>query len=222
MMRDAAVDQVLRSVSADVCVDRQVLATLLRERPGTDAVVALLSVPADPVVRAAVVYIGLYGSVQDSPLLVLCLQHRDDGVAGLAEHCLWSLWMQAGSPVGNRQLAAGVDAIRDEDYSAAVAVLRTLSEQESTFAEAHFQLGLALCLLERTEEAARAYRETLRLNPYHFGAMAALGHANVELGNVPGALRYYRRALHVHPRMEDVRDAVQQIEDMVGRGLRTE
>ena len=91
MVPHATVDRVLQSVAPSVCVDRDVLDTLLTERPGPDAIIALLSVPSVPVVRAAVVYLGVFGTFRDSPLLVLCLQHRDDGVAQLAEKCLWSL-----------------------------------------------------------------------------------------------------------------------------------
>jgi tetratricopeptide (TPR) repeat protein len=214
-MHNATVDRVLQSVAADVCVDRATLATLLADRPGTDAVVPLLSVPAAPVVRAAVLYLGLYGTIRESPLLVLCLQHKDSGVARLAEQCLWGLWMQAGTERGNRSLAAALDCIKRGEYTTAENALRKLLAEEPTYAEAQFQHGVALSMLDQPVAAATAYRETLRLNPYHFGAAAALGHASLELGDLPGALHHYRRALRIHPRLEDVGEALQHIEDLV-------
>jgi tetratricopeptide (TPR) repeat protein len=218
-MSKATVDRVLQAVAADVCVDRSALATLLRDRPSTEQIVPLLSVPAIEVVRAAVVYLGLYGSVQDSPLLVLCLQHRDDEVARLAEHCLWSLWMQGGSREGNRQLAAAMSCIRDEAYAEARTILETLIAQEPGFAEAHFQQGVALSHLDRTHEAADAYREALRRNPYHFAASAALGHTLLELGEVTEARHHYRRALQIHPRLDDVRDTMRQVDELIDPSL---
>jgi tetratricopeptide (TPR) repeat protein len=206
---------VLQSVAADVCVDRTTLAMLLDDRPGSDAVVPLLSLPAAPVVRAAVVYIGLYGTIRESPLLVLCLQHSDEGVSRLAEQCLWGIWMKSGTERGNRNLAAGMECIRRGDYHAAEAALGALVASEPTFAEAHFQLGVTLSMLDRPAEAAEAYREALRLNPYHFAAASALGHACVELGDTTNALQYYRRALRIHPRLDDVVDALQHVEDLV-------
>lgn len=219
MMSKATVDRVLQAVAADVCVDRTVLATLLKDRPGTEQIVPLLSVAAVGVVRAAVVYLGLYGSFRDSPLLVLCLQHRDDGVARLAEHCLWSLWMQAGTREGNRQLAAALQCIKAEAYPQALALLDSLIADEPAFAEAHFQRGVVLSNLDRPAEAAEAYREALRRNPYHFAASAALGHTLLELGEVGEARHHHQRALQIHPRLHDVRETLRQVDELTGPGI---
>lgn len=214
-MRNATVDQVLQSVAAGVCVDRGVLDMLLRDRPGTDAVVPLLSVPSVQVVRAAVIYIGLYGTIRESPLLVLCLQHKDDGVARLAEQCLWGIWMRSGTDRGNRSLAAAMECINRGDNTRAETLLTALTAEEPSFAEAHFQLGVALSMLDRVEEAASAFKEALVVNPYHFAAAAALGHALAELGDLPAALHHYRRAQRMHPRLEDVTEALMHIEDAI-------
>lgn len=211
MSQSAAVDQVLESVAADLSVDRATLARLLEERPGPEGVVALLSGSSAYAVRAAVIYLGLYGSFHDSPLLALCLQHEDDGVAQLAEHCLWSIWMQAGTPDGNRRLAEGIERIRVEDYARALGLLDTLIAREPLFAEARFQRGLVLSSIDEPHDAAEAYHETLRLNPYHFGAVAALGHVSVEIGELSDALRHYERALRIHPRLMDVRRALREV-----------
>lgn len=216
MTPDATVDHVLESVAPDAGVDRSVLAGLLRKRPHPRAIVPLLSAAAAETVCAAVVYLGCHGSARECPLLAQCLQHEDDSVARLAEYCLWSLWMQGGTERGNRRLAEAIGCIRDGDYAAAVDLLTVLVAEEPFFAEAYFQRGLALCLAGRQEEAARTHRHALRLNPHHFGAAAALGHACVAQGNLPGALYYYRRALRIHPRLEAVPDAIRELEAVVG------
>lgn len=215
-MHDATVERVLQAVASDVCVDRSTLAGLLRDRPPPQSVIALLCRPAVRIVRAAVVYLTLYATPREWPLLALCLKHADAGVARLAEHGLWSLWMRAGTAAGNGQLAAAVELIRNADYAAALALLDALVEREPEFAEAHFQRGVALSLLDRNAEAARAYRASLRQNPCHFAAAAALGHACIELGDLPAALHHYRRALHIHPGLDDVREALRRVESIVG------
>lgn len=216
MIRDATVDSVLRCVAPDIPVDRAVLGGLLHRRPAARTLVPLLSSPDPEIVRAAVLYLGCQGSAPDCPFLVLCLRHQDEDVARLAEHCLWSLWMQGGSEQGNRHLSEAIRCIRDGDYNVAAQLLTMLIAEEPAFAEAHFQLGIALSSQEKTDEAAQAYRQTLRLNPSHFGAAAALGHASVEQGNLPGALHYYRRALQIHPRLEALPEAVRELEAAVG------
>lgn len=212
MASNATVDRVLQSVAPCSSVDRTVLARLLRERPPPQGILLLFSAAEAETVRAAVVYLGLYGTMTECSVLALCLQHADDEVARLAERCLWSLWMQAGSDVGNRHLATAIRHIERAQYAEAIRILSDLVTHEPAFAEAHFQRGVALSLDDHADQAARAYREALRLNPHHFGAAAALGHTCVDQANLTGALYYYRRALQIHPRMEDVPDALREVE----------
>jgi tetratricopeptide (TPR) repeat protein len=214
---EATADRVLQVVAPGASIDRAVLVTLLRENPQSTALAPLLAAGEPETVRAAVVYLGLRGSLRDCPVLALYLQHDDALVAHLAEYGLWSIWMQSGTPDGNRRLAAGVASIKNGRYDDAIDILGTLVEDEPNFAEAHFQYGLALCLAERTDDSARAYRQTLRLNPYHFGAAAALGHASVEQGNFAAALHYYRQALRIHPRLDDIPQAVQDLESALSQ-----
>ncbi|MCK4341495.1 MAG: tetratricopeptide repeat protein [Phycisphaerae bacterium] len=209
------VDQVLRSGPPQVSVNRRVLARLLRERPDPEAVERFLSYPDIETVRAVVLYLGVYGSLHECPLLALCLQHPDCGVVELAEYGLMSIWMQSGTKRGNRHLAAAIGCIKEGDYTTAIHLLSMLAAEEPSFSEAFFQRGLALCYLDRHDEAGRAYRQALRLNPYHFGAAAALGHTCIEQGNMAGALHFYRHALRIHPRLEDLPEAVRQLECLV-------
>lgn len=212
----ATADEVLRSVAPDMGVDRGTLARLLRCQPPVEAVLPLLSTPGTETVRAAVLYIGLHGTESECALLALCLRHRDLDVVRLAEYGLWRIWMEAGTPQANRLLAAAIYRIQKAEYTAALRVLSRLAVAEPDFAEVYFQQGIALSMLERVTEAGHAYREALRLNTYHFGAAAALGHTCVEQGNLIGALHYYRRALQIHPRLDDLPQAVQALERKLG------
>lgn len=215
MSDSAAVDHVLHATTPAVCVDRPTLARLLQERPHPEAVVPLLSSEGIDTVRAAVLYLGVYGTLRECALLALCLHHTDEGVAELAEYGLWRIWMQAGSRRANQDLAAAIDRIRAEDFDAAIAHLTQLTMAEPSFAEAHFQYGLALCLAGRLDDAIASYRVALGLNPYHFAAAAALGHAHVEQDNLADALGFYRRALRIHPGLKSLREAIRDLETMI-------
>jgi tetratricopeptide (TPR) repeat protein len=212
---DEVVEKVLQAVAPGAQVDRDLLGGLMGSQLCPEVILPLLADPLVERVRAAVILLGACGSMRDCPLLALCLQHPDQTVVKLAEYCLWCIWMHAGSEKGNRELAGAIDCIRVSAYDNAIDLLQELVAAEPAFAEAHFQLGVALCSVERHQEAARAYRQTLRLNPYHFGAAAALGHTCVQLGNLPGALHHYRQALRIHPSLEDVPKALEQVESIV-------
>jgi tetratricopeptide (TPR) repeat protein len=208
---DATVDQLVRAVAPGTELDEGVLQSLLDDRPRAADVVPLVSSDIPAVVRAAVLYLGLYGTLRECPVLALCLRHSDDRVVELAERGLWSIWMQSGGREGNVRLASAVSALASDNYEAAIRTLSLLVVTEPKFAEAHFQLGLALSSADRPEDAARSYHEALRLNPYHFAAAAALGHTCVEQGNLPAALHFYEQSLRIHPRLTDVPEAIRQV-----------
>jgi tetratricopeptide (TPR) repeat protein len=112
-------------------------------------------------------------------------------------------------------LADAVELIRTGSIEEALRGLIRLTAREPGFAEAHFQRGLALALAGRDAEAAGCYERALQLNPYHFAAAAALGHACVEQGDLRGAMRYYRQALQIHPRLEGVPQALQDLQTLL-------
>jgi tetratricopeptide (TPR) repeat protein len=209
---EATVDRILERVEPGLHLDRSLLSALVRENPKPEALVPLLAAADATTVRAAILYIGIYGTPREAPLLALCLHHADTGVVRLAEHCLWSLWMQSGSEDGNRTLARAVQALSSGHYREAVLALDALLAREPGFPEAHFQRGLALSSSDQLKAAIGEYRAALRLNPHHFAAAAALGHALLEQGDPRGALRYYRKALRIHPALEDLPDAVRELE----------
>lgn len=215
---EATADRVLRVVAPGASIDRAVLITLLREHAQPATLAPLLAASEPETVRAAVVYLGVRGSLRDCPVLALYLQHDDALVAHLAEYGLWSIWMRSGTAEGNQRLAAGVASIKSGRYEDAADILRALAEDEPSFAEAFFQYGLALSLAGRIDDAVRAHAQALRLNPYHFAATAALGHACVERGDLAGALRYYRQALRIHPRLDDLPEAVRELEAVFAQG----
>jgi tetratricopeptide (TPR) repeat protein len=217
---DATVDQVLHTVAPRGGVDRATLERLIHERPDTEQLVDLLNGAELEAVRAAVVYLGAYGSVREGALLATCLHHDDPAVVELAENGLWSIWMQGGSETGNRMLALAIGHLNQGDFEAALRLLTALNAREPFFAEPWFQKGVALALVERHGEASVAYRRALHLNPQHFSAAAALGHACVEQGNLSGALHYYRQAVDIHPRLEELPAAVRALEAKLGQGPR--
>lgn len=215
MTSHATVEQVLHTVAADVPVDRGTLVSLLEQRPSPDAVARLLAAPAVEVVTAALTYLAVFGTPRHRPALGRCLRHPDANVARVAEQALWMLSMRGGSPRGNDRLAAAIRRIEESDFAPATRLLADLLADEPDFAEAHFQLGVALSLLDRHGESAAAHRAALRLNPYHFGAAEGLGHAQVELGDYAAALRCYRLALRIHPRLPNLATAVHELERLV-------
>lgn len=72
-------------------------------------------------------------------------------------------------------------------------------EIEPTFAEAHFNRGLALTLAGKTEEALPLYEKAISLNPYFVKGYHALGDALIYLERYEDASQQYLKALELNP-----------------------
>lgn len=190
---------------------------LLSECTG-DGLVTLLGCQVEDVARSAIVCLGLKGSLAHCRALAGMLRHADPGVVQLAENSLWQIWMRAGSPRGNALLARAIDLIRIDRFDEAARLLSDLSAAEPAYAEAHNQRGIALCFLDRFEEAGQAFQEALRLNGQHFAAAVSLGHTHVERGDLRGALEHYQHALQLHPQLEEIPEVVECLEAAAGNG----
>jgi tetratricopeptide (TPR) repeat protein len=174
--------------------------------------VELTASPVDATAKLATTCLGLTGSMEHCERLTVLLGHADEQVATAAEDALWSIWMQAGSADAHRRLNAAVQSLQQGQLEKALERLRELITTEPTLAEAYHQQGLALHALERYDEAEAAYEAALARNPYHFAAVAGLGHIRAERGDYSGALDFYKRALKIHPRLADIVEIVPQLQ----------
>jgi cytochrome c-type biogenesis protein CcmH/NrfG len=58
-------------------------------------------------------------------------------------------------------------------------------------------------------------RRALAIEPRHFEAWAGLGHIFMASEDKRGALEAYRRALKIHPQMENVRTRVERLRPQI-------
>jgi len=194
------------------------LAPWLATHCPAEILAALLTVTPEELTEAAITALGRRGGPEHCSVLVPLLHCDSDRVAALAEDSLWRLWLRGGSPQATRALAEAIELVQANRLSEALMALDRLALAEPTFAEVHNQRGIALCLLGRLDEAAEAFREALRHNQHHFSAAVSLAHTYAQRGQLRPALRQYRRALQINPRLDGVREIVERLEAIVGDG----
>lgn len=197
--------------------DAPALLRALQDWPA-DRLLEVLALAANDADSQAVARcLGALGGTSAACALASMLGHPSAEVAEVAEDALWSVWMRAAPPRAVEQLRQAIRCSEEEDFAGAIRILRLLVAHEPAFAEAHHQLALALHALDSLEDAETAYRETVRLNPLHFAAFAGLGHIAVARADLEGALARYRRAVHLHPRLGDIRELLPRLEAAVQR-----
>lgn len=181
-------------------------------RFGEPALVRLVQAQEPDTRRAAVLALGLTGSMAANAAVARALKDPDPGVRGLASAALWGLWGRAGDPEANAALQRiqelNARGRFEEAADAAAALIRWAPE----FAEAHNQRAIAMFSRGQYAESAADCRKVLELNPYHVGALAGLGQCYLRMGQRAEALETYRRALELQPYHAGLRQIIAEIQ----------
>ena len=195
--------------------DPAALAKALLIRWRARDVCKLLKHPNVDVRRVAAVALGMIGHKHTMACLTHALRDADGQVNQMAEHALWSIWFRMGSPEATGPFREGLAHLAADNYAQAVAAFRRAAEIDPQFAEAWNQLAIAYYFEGDYRQSVEACVRAIKLIPTHFGAIAGLGHSLAQLGDLNLALRCYRRAKRINPRMEGVQDTIARLETKI-------
>jgi tetratricopeptide (TPR) repeat protein len=167
--------------------------------------------------QAAVLALGLLGSMKINASLAQCLQDEDAVVCQLATDAMWSVWFRAESKDNNQELQRLMRLDPEkEDLENILTGYDLLLARAPAFAEAYNQRAI---LHFRTGNFAKAIldcEKALRLNPYHFGAASGLAQCFMKQKKLRTALRCYRRAFRLNPNLDGIIQAIESLEKILG------
>jgi tetratricopeptide (TPR) repeat protein len=185
----------------------------VQERYTEGTLLRLLQVGDVSARRASVFALGLLGSMASNEALAACLHDEDEEVARLASDALWTLWFRGDTSPHSDELHR---IVRAREPEKALAGLNDLIGRAPQFAEAYNQRAIVYFRLEQFDRSAADCEAALKLNPQHFGAQAGLGQCYLRLRKHRAALRAFKVALRINPRLEGVAEAVRTLENTLG------
>ncbi|HJZ55969.1 MAG TPA: tetratricopeptide repeat protein [Gemmataceae bacterium] len=169
--------------------------------------------------RAAVLALGLVGTIQSNPATAGMLRDEDVLVQRFASDALWELWFRGGTSEQNWTLQ---QAVRLPDPVAARAALDELIRQAPEFAEAYNQRAIWFFKRGEFARAVEDCETVLRMNPFHFGAAAGMGQCFLKLKKPRAALRAFQMALEINPTLDHLTDTIRALEEALDNGSREE
>jgi tetratricopeptide (TPR) repeat protein len=180
----------------------------------TQGTLQRLLLHADPEMRqAAVLALGLLGTMESNRLLARRLHDPDDKVRLLAGNALWAVWFRADSEDNNQELQR---LARLRDRGKALTGLNALIDRAPRFAEAYNQRAILFYQAKLYEKAIADCETVLALNPCHFGAQVGMAQCLMQLRRHKAALRAFRKTLRLHPFMEGVEETIRALESALG------
>jgi len=169
--------------------------------------------PATEARRAAVLALGLTGTMASNKIVAQRLHDDDPQVRQLAADALWALWFRADTEANNLELQK---LMHMRDPELALEAFAVLLKKAPKFAEVHNQRAILYFRLEEYQRSIADCERVLKLNPFHFGAQAGIGQCYLKLRKPRGALKAFRAALRINPNMEGVEDTIRSLEDVLG------
>lgn len=166
----------------------------------------------DPlVVRSAATALGFIGDMNIVDVLAEHLKNRDRRASINVETALWNIWSRSGNDEVDQMLNAGKKHIENEKFSEAIEQFTEIIEIAPDFAEGYNQRAIVGFVLGEWENALEDCKQTVRLNPYHFGAYAGMGHVYLRLGEIEDAIESYKQALTINPNLYSIAKAIIQL-----------
>jgi tetratricopeptide (TPR) repeat protein len=119
---------------------------------------------------------------------------------------------RSGSATADLLMSWAVDAMEKKNYPLALDVLDQIIVVKPDFAEAWNRRATVYFLNDDYGESLSDIRQTLALEPRHFGALAGFGMILKAMDRNAEAISVFRRALEINPRLDKVRESMKELE----------
>jgi len=119
---------------------------------------------------------------------------------------------RSGSPTVDLLMSWATDAMEKKDFPKALDVLDQALMLKPDFAEAWNRRATVYYMMDDYGNSLSDIRATLALQPRHFGAFAGFGMILEAMDRDEEAIRVYRRALEIDPRLDKVRQSLEALE----------
>ncbi|HBK75009.1 MAG TPA: hypothetical protein DDZ73_01150 [Gammaproteobacteria bacterium] len=126
---------------------------------------------------------------------------------------IWQRWSANDDPDVSQLMEIGIRALNYSTYRKALRSFDRVIEMAPQFAEGWNKRATLYYHIREYRRSIDDIKETLRLEPRHFGAWSGLGLVSLAQENYPGALVAFKKALSINPHIPNIRRYVQKLED---------
>ena len=126
---------------------------------------------------------------------------------------IWQRWTANDDPAVSQLMQTGIRALNYSTYRRALQSFDRVIEMAPEFAEGWNKRATLYYHIKEYRRSIDDIKETLRLEPRHFGAWSGLGLVSIAQENYSGALAAFKKALSINPHIANIRRYVQKLED---------
>ena len=137
---------------------------------------------------------------------------KDERAGRDAERALLELWLASGSDTVDLLMSWSLKAMENKNYALALDFLDRITIMKPDYAEGWNKRATVHFLLDDYGRSLADIARVLELEPRHFGALSGLALVFRGLEQNQRAIAAYRQALAIDPYLDDVRNALDELE----------
>ena len=126
---------------------------------------------------------------------------------------IWEIWRESSDDEINKLMYAGVSAMTTGRLRRAERIFDEIVYKAPEFAEGWNKRATIYYFLREYQKSAADVRQTLLLEPRHFGATAGLGLIFLSLDYYESALEAFQQALDINPHLTGPKQQIKRLED---------
>jgi len=139
-------------------------------------------------------------------------QNADSPAGERIEQEILRRFSRSGSATADLLMTWAGEAIDESDYTLALDLLDQIIVIKPDFAEAWNKRATVYYMIDDYGASLADIRQTLALEPRHFGALAGFGLILQAIDRKSEAIRVLKRALEINPRLDNVRETLEKLE----------
>ncbi len=139
----------------------------------------------------------------------------DQETANLITDEIWEIWRESPDEYINELMKQGVRRMNEGELRKAEAIFDEIVIKAPDFAEGWNKRATIYFLLQDYEKSALDIRQTLSLEPRHFGAVAGLGLIFLQFQYYESALGTLKQALDINPHLDGPRDQIERLKEIL-------
>lgn len=159
-------------------------------------------------------------TAEELPALFSQLLNESDSESSMAlEGQIWQHWLSAPDRNSATLLFQVNTAMGVGKLEVALLLSNQLVDSSPDFAEGWNKRATIHYLLGNHAQSVADIRETVRLEPRHFGAISGLGMIFLKENNFPAALQAFEQVLKISPASNNAKRSVESIRREMGREI---
>ncbi|MFK7993721.1 MAG: tetratricopeptide repeat protein [Granulosicoccus sp.] len=143
----------------------------------------------------------------------------DASEAQRIESRIWQHWFEAPDEESTRLMSEISQAIEGADLKVALILCEQLVESHPEFAEAWNRRATIHYMLGNNAESVADIRQTIALEPRHFGAISGLGLIFIRNQNFEAALEAFEKVLVISPASINAQRSAERVRLELGREI---